>query len=430
MKKIYTLLAAILLTVSTFAQAPEKMSYQAVIRNAANALVANQMVGMQISIIKTTADGTEVYVETQTPTTNANGLVSLEIGTGTPVTGTFAAIDWSVGPYFIKTETDPTGNNGNYTVTGTNELLSVPFALHTKQAANGLPSGGTEGQVLAINASGSPEWQTPSETINSTIQLTTVAVTNINGIDGDITSGVSITASDTPIISKGVCWSTSPNPTTANYLYISNDASEIGTFQAFLSYLTDDTAYYVRAFASNSAGTAYGNEVRFTSISLPVAAIGEPFRGGILAYILQVGDPGYDPAEPHGLIAAPSDQSSSPWGCKGITIGVHGTALGTGAQNTIAIEAGCTTVGTAADICTKLTLNGYTDWFLPSLNELEKLMLNKDSIGGFTDGYVEYYWASSEVVGENTPYLMKTNTEIISGPTKDIQHRVRAVRSF
>ena len=117
-------------------------------------------------------------------------------------------------------------------------------------------------------------------------------------------------------------------------------------------------------------------------------------------------------------------------GCKGITIGVHGTALGTGAQNTIAIEAGCTTVGTAADICTKLTLNGYTDWFLPSLNELEKLMLNKDSIGGFTDGYVEYYWASSEVVGENTPYLMKTNTEIISGPTKDIQHRVRAVRSF
>jgi hypothetical protein len=159
-KKIFTLIAAVVITASTFAQAPEKMSYQAVIRNAANALVANQMVGMQISILQTTATGTAVYVETQTPTTNANGLVSLEIGTGTPVTGTFAAIDWSVGPYFIKTETDPIGGS-SYTISGTSQLLSVPFALHTKQAANGLPSGGTEGQVLAINSLGVVVWTNP-----------------------------------------------------------------------------------------------------------------------------------------------------------------------------------------------------------------------------------------------------------------------------
>lgn len=129
MNKFYTFLAAILLTTSTFAQAPEKMSYQAVIRNSSDALVANQVVGMRISILQTTATGTAVYVETQTPTTNINGLVSLEIGTGTPVTGTFAGIDWATGPYFIKTETDPVGGT-TYTITGTSQLLSVPYALY------------------------------------------------------------------------------------------------------------------------------------------------------------------------------------------------------------------------------------------------------------------------------------------------------------
>ena len=133
MNKFYTFLAAILLTTSTFAQAPEKMSYQAVIRNSSDVLVANQAVGMRISILQTTATGTAVYVETQTTTTNINGLVSLEIGTGTPVTGTFTGIDWANGPYFIKTETDPTGGT-SYTIAGTNELMSVPYALHAKTA--------------------------------------------------------------------------------------------------------------------------------------------------------------------------------------------------------------------------------------------------------------------------------------------------------
>jgi len=131
MNKFYTFLAAILLTISTFAQAPEKMSYQAVIRNSGDALVTNQAVGMRISILQGSASGAPVYVETQTPTTNINGLVSLEIGTGTPVTGTFAGIDWATGPYFIKTETDPTGST-TYTITGTSQLMSVPYALYAK----------------------------------------------------------------------------------------------------------------------------------------------------------------------------------------------------------------------------------------------------------------------------------------------------------
>jgi len=138
MKKIFTLLATVLFTATAWAQSPEKMSYQAVIRNSSDQLVTDTQVGMQISILQGSASGTEVYVETQTPTTNANGLISIEIGNGTLVSGDFTTIDWANGLYFIKTETDPTGGT-NYTITGTNQLLSVPYALHAK-TVNGITS--------------------------------------------------------------------------------------------------------------------------------------------------------------------------------------------------------------------------------------------------------------------------------------------------
>lgn len=135
MKKIFTLLFAVLLIANMFAQAPQKMSYQAVIRNSGGTLITSTTVGMQISILQSSSTGSAVYVETQTPTSNANGLVSLEIGAGTIVTGTFSGIDWSAGPYFIKTETDPLGGTA-YTISGTSQLLSVPYALFS---ANGTP---------------------------------------------------------------------------------------------------------------------------------------------------------------------------------------------------------------------------------------------------------------------------------------------------
>src|SRR6478609_4135901 len=109
MRKIYSLAAGLLLTAGVYAQAPQKMSYQAVIRNSSNALISSMPVGMQISVLQGSESGTAVYVETQTTTTNTNGLVSLEIGKGNPVVGTFAGINWSAGPYFIKTETDTKG---------------------------------------------------------------------------------------------------------------------------------------------------------------------------------------------------------------------------------------------------------------------------------------------------------------------------------
>jgi len=133
MKKLTTLITTVLLTTMLWAQSPEKLSYQAVVRDASNNLVTNTTIGMQISVLQGTASGSAVYVETQTPTSNANGLVTIEIAEGTVVSGDFSAIDWANGPYFVKTETDPTGGT-NYTITGTSQILSVPYALHAKTA--------------------------------------------------------------------------------------------------------------------------------------------------------------------------------------------------------------------------------------------------------------------------------------------------------
>ena len=97
------------------AQAPQLMSYQSVIRSTAGALVTNTVVGIRISILQGSSSGSPVYIETQTPTTNANGLVSISIGNGTVVTGTLSGINWAAGPFYIKTETDPSGGS-NYTI--------------------------------------------------------------------------------------------------------------------------------------------------------------------------------------------------------------------------------------------------------------------------------------------------------------------------
>jgi hypothetical protein len=139
MKKINSLFAGLFLTASIFftqqaiAQAPQSMSYQSVIRNSSNALVANTAVGIKISVLQGSASGSEIFSETQAATTNANGLLSLQIGAGNAVTGAFANIDWANGPYFIKTETDPTGGS-NYSIVGTQQLASVPYALYAAKS--------------------------------------------------------------------------------------------------------------------------------------------------------------------------------------------------------------------------------------------------------------------------------------------------------
>jgi hypothetical protein len=237
MKRIITIITMSLFATTMLAQAPQKMSYQAVVRNGSNALVANTTVGMRISVLQGTANGTAVYVETQTPATNSNGLVTLEIGAGTVVSGTFAFISWGTNNYYIKTETDPTGGT-NYTISGTTQLLSVPYALYagnagasSQWATNGtdiynnnnsgnvgiglsiptakldvigktktinlqVTSGAGNGKVLTSDPSGNATWATPVAATTNSYNKTSFGIsTSLQGSTIDIaTSNVTVSA--------------------------------------------------------------------------------------------------------------------------------------------------------------------------------------------------------------------------------------------
>ncbi|MGB4837949.1 MAG: collagen-like protein, partial [Saprospiraceae bacterium] len=138
MKFLSSISLVLFFSTSLLSQAPQKMSYQAVIRNSNNDLIASKQIGMQMSILKGSKTGLAVYVESHTAVTNVNGLVSVEIGAGTAIAGSFETIDWSKGPYFIKTETDPLGGTV-YSISGTTELLSVPYAMYAVNSGSSLP---------------------------------------------------------------------------------------------------------------------------------------------------------------------------------------------------------------------------------------------------------------------------------------------------
>ena len=138
MKKIYLIIAAIMLSITALmAQSPEKFSYQAVVRDAAGHLISNGTVNVRISILQSSPLGDNVvYLESHTVTTNLNGLLTLEIGGGNSIEGSFSDIDWANGPFFLKTEIDPDGN-GTYAISSEQQLMSVPYALYAKKSENG-----------------------------------------------------------------------------------------------------------------------------------------------------------------------------------------------------------------------------------------------------------------------------------------------------
>ncbi len=262
----------------------------------------------------------------------------------------------------------------------------------------------------------------PNRAPDPTPIVVTTAISSITG-SGAKSGGTVSFPGGTGISSRGVCWGTAKNPTTGNSK--TTDSSGIGSFTSKITGLTSNTSYYVRAYAVYSLGTVYGNELTFTTSGY---VPGDEYQGGIIAYILQAGDSGYVAGGFHGLIAAPTDQSAgSAWGCDLTAInGADRTALGSGNQNTLDILAGCATLGIAARLCSNLIIGTYTDWYLPSKEELNKLYLNKAAIGGFTQNP---YWSSSESDAAFA-WASYFNNGSQSVNSKNATNYVRAVRSF
>jgi len=280
MKKLFPLFYFLLFTFEFVkAQAPQATSYQAVLRNSSGNVLANQLVKVRFSIRDSVANGTVVYQETQTPTTNAQGLINLFAGQGTAVTGNFAGINWGNKSKYLQTEIDITGGN-NYTDMGTTQLMSVPYALYANAAttaANGNPNGtavgemlywngtswvklnpGTNGQSL-IFCNGVPQWG-PCLILPTIITGSITAKTAITA-----TAGGNVTDSGSAkITARGVCFSTTINPTIANTKTASG-TSVIGAFTVSLTGLIALTTYHYRAYVTTNVGTSYGADSVFTT---------------------------------------------------------------------------------------------------------------------------------------------------------------------
>ena len=358
MKKKYILQTLILLFFVFTATAQQGINYKAIINDANGDALINTMVTVQFTILENGA--TDVYKETHNPTTNVNGIIIVNIGEGTLLSGDFNTIDWGSNPHFLKTEID---KGDGLTDMGTTEFKTVPYALHAKTAES---------------ATG-----TMPEDANS----------------GDMAyyDGTNWTKIKAPI-----------HPSEDNMVLTFCDGIPAWTYDGDCSYVNRDAEYKY---------------------------------GGVVFYVFQPNDNGYIAGETHGLVCAVKDQSdAAEWGCVGIDIdGASMDGIGYGAQNTIDIEAGCTTLGTAADICANLVLNGYDDWFLPSRYELQlmctyKYIIDEIAIanGGFAFSYNwENYWSSSTDRSYNTvaKSIGFTNNYYYKDDRAST-NRVRAVRAF
>ncbi|MBN2669393.1 MAG: hypothetical protein JXR60_09195 [Bacteroidales bacterium] len=481
MKQIFTILVAVLITATLWAQSPEKMSYQAVIRNSSDALVINTQIGMQISILQGSASGTAVYVETQTPTTNANGLVSIEIGTGTVESGDFTTIDWGSDTYFIKTETDLSGGT-SYSITGTSQLLSVPYALHAKTAET------VTGGITEID---------PTFTSSEAANITATDITNLGNLSGVNTGDQDISGiatnqqaiqdtaaqirADIPDVSGFLSSEIDPtftiseaaNITATDITNLGNlsgvntgdqDISGIATNQQAIQ----DTAAQIRAdipdvsgFLSSESDPVYSSSIASgitatdttnwnnkqnqlvagTNITIvgntisaidggSTLAIGDSYQGGIIFWLDATGQ--------HGLIVATADQSPGiPWYNQTLRYtGTTGDGLYAGAMNTtmiIATQMADNQMGNfAAKICAdySVTVSGitYGDWYLPSKYELNLLYLQKTTVGGISS---DIYWSSTESSSSSSSaWIQNFNLGNQFPIAKNNACLVRAIRAF
>lgn len=250
--------------------------------------------------------------------------------------------------------------------------------------------------------------------------IKTLPIIQINATSA-IAAGKLLTSTVT-CIEQGICWSPNPNVSIENFRTSNKIISD--SFESRITRLQAKTKYYYRAYARNSAGCSYGDELIFTtSIDTGHIVLGEYYRGGYIFYIDYTGK--------HGLIAATIDQGSAYWGCQGTSItGGTATVIGGGQLNTTRILATCKTSGIAAKLCNDLVLNGYSDWFLPAKDELNKMHENLylKNIGNFK---TVTYWSSSQYNSQNA-WRQFFNLNLIQNYyDKDLLTcYVRAARSF
>ena len=416
-------------TGTTGISTPQLMSYQAVVRNGSNQLLSNAPAGVRVSILQGSASGTAVYSETHTVTTNAQGLANLSIGGGTAQSGTFAGINWGTGPYFLKTETDPTGGT-NYSITATSQLMSVPYALYAEKAGNNTP--GPSGPPGAIGPQGTPGMNGTNGTDGKTLLSGTENPADSIGKKGDFyinTTSNTIfgpkASGNWPISGVSMVGPTGPTGNGFNN----------GTVKNQIMYWNGSMWVTLNPGTHNQTLQICNETLTWTTDGQCFHRVGKLFQGGVIGYLFKPGDPGYIPGEAHGLIVALNDVANCciSWGCNNILIGGTSSTLGSGLTNTNLIVGSCGQNG-AAKLCYDYVSNGYSDWFLPSSDELTFILNNINVInpvlsanGGTNVNQNAQYWSSTE--STNGDAFMGQSGYLYTAPKSFAVH-VRAIRAF
>ncbi|WP_309641411.1 DUF1566 domain-containing protein [Flavobacterium sp.] len=205
--------------------------------------------------------------------------------------------------------------------------------------------------------------------------LTTTAITSLSS-SAAASGGTIDYDGDFPITARGVVWSTNTNPTIDLPTKTSN-GSNVGSFSSSITGLVANTLYYVRAYATNSEGTYYGSQISFTTLQQQqqVLVLGQSYQGGKIVYLFKSGDAGYDANIQHGFIANSNvvDNNYLEFGCINFLQNNTSINFGSGGANTQALSLSCLEANTAITFCNNFVVGTYTDWFLPSKNELIKL---------------------------------------------------------